>query len=111
MIEFLMARLNNSVAEHILRIPLHLTRLLSATRVGVHGDKGREQYKFYQTRMFCLYVHCHHSYSFLELTFSSLFPNLSEWGNILPVLNPLEPNGYFSNTIYKIKKFYVLNPK
>jgi len=58
---------------------------------------------------FC--VHSNHSYSFLELTFSSLFPMLSVWDKILSVLNPLEPNGYFSNTSYKIQNLYVLTPQ
>jgi len=61
--------------------------------------------------MVYFYVHRYHSYSFLQLTFSPLFPNLSDWGKNLPVLNPLESNGYFSSTIYKIKKFYILTPK
>lgn len=78
MIKFLMACLNTSVAEHKLCILLYLTWLLSATPVDTHGDKKEGPHWFYQNRIIYFYLHCNHSYSFLELTFSSPFPNLSE---------------------------------
>jgi hypothetical protein len=61
--------------------------------------------------MVYFYVHINPSF----LSWADIFLSFNKavgLGKILPVLNPLQPSGYFSNTRYKIlKKFYVLTPK
>jgi hypothetical protein len=57
MVKFSMACLNNSVAEHILCIPLCVTCVVSVTGVGVRVDKATCNHDFRKTEPFiCLNI-------------------------------------------------------
>ena len=52
MVKVFMACLNNSVAEHILSIPLCVTWLVPVTRVGLRVDKVKCKHNFHKTELF-----------------------------------------------------------